>query len=270
MSYTTVERLRSYLTTNYPIAERVEDLPVTPRDSQPVRFWGCALETSSLRVKSLQALQPVRQSVTVSTSGTTLTSSPIARGSVVAASDSSLGTVYVENRDYVVDYEKSTLHRKAGGSLTVGVTIVVWFVPMHLYIAGEDYIVDCDKAELQRMSGGEIAFGETVYLDFTPVFSGFDDGLLASAVNEANGLMEREIDPDRQFGADESLGAAATCKALEIVCLSAASRELSNGRGMDRIALAWLKLAEGYKERSLTLLSSFKPPASGLSAPTHS
>jgi len=270
MSYTTVERLRSYLTANYAIAERVVDLPVTPRDSQPVRFWGCALETTSLRVKSLQAPEPVRRPVTLTAEGNVLTTSPITRGSVVAASDSSLGTVYIENRDYIVDYDGSIFHRKAGGSLLIGDTIVVWHVPMRTYVEGEDYSIDYEKAELRRLGGGGIASGETVYLDFVPVFAGFDDNLLASAVNEANGLIECEIDPDRQFGADASLNAAATCKALEIVCHSAASRELSTGRGMDRIALAWLKLAEGYKERGLTLLSSFRPPAAGPSRPTHS
>jgi len=270
MSYTTVERLRSCLTANYSIAERVEDLPVTPRDNQPVRFWGCALETTSVKVKSLQALEPVRQSITVSAEGTVLTPSPIARGSVVAATDSSLGTVYTENLDYAVDYAGSIFRRKAGGSLPVGETIVVWHLPMHTYVEGEDYSVDYERAELKRLSGAGIASGETVYLDFVPVFAGFDDDLLASAANEANGLIESEIDPDRQFGADANLSAAATCKALEIVCHSAASRELSSGRGMDRIAQAWLKLAEGYRERSQTLLNSFRPPATGPSGPTHS
>ncbi len=270
MSYTTVERLRSHLTADYTVAERVENLPVTPREDEPIRFWGCALESASLKVKSLQCLQPVRQTVAISYDGTLLTTSPIARGSVVVASDSSLGTVFIENLDYVVDYENSILRRKTGGSLAASATVVVWHVPMRVYGEGQDYSVDCEKAELKRLSAGAIASGETVHLDFVPVFTAYDDIVLAAAVNEANGLIEREIDPDRQFGADESLSAAATCKALEIVCHSAAARELSNGRAIDRIALAWLKLAEGYRERAINLLSSFRPPATGPSGPTHS
>ncbi|PWB69064.1 hypothetical protein C3F09_10690 [candidate division GN15 bacterium] len=270
MSYTTVDRLRSYLAANYAVAERVEDLPVTPRDSQPVRFWGCAIEAGSLKAKSLQSLQPISQSITVAIDGNILTASPIARGSVVAASDSSLGTVYVENLDYIVDYVRSTMHCKDSGAISVGQTLVVWHVPMHVYSEGEDYSVDYETAGLRRSVGGTMASGETVYLDFVPVFAAYDESFLAVAVNEANSRVEREVDPDREFSADETLSAAATYLALEIVCHSAAARELSSGRATDRVALAWLKLAEGYRARSSELLSAFRPPVPGTSHPTHS
>ena len=270
MSYTTVERVRTYLIASSPVADRITDLPVTLIDNLPIRFWGCALAAGTLDVKSPRSALPVRQAVLVAENGVLLSSSPIIRGSVVAASDSSLGTVYTENLDYVVDYETATLHRKSGGALTMGQSIVVWYAPMHRYAAGEDSAIDHERAEIRRMSGGEIASGETVYLDFSPVFSGYDDALLASAVNDANRLIEREVDPEAQFGADEGLSSAATFKALEIISLSAASRELSNGRGVDRVALAWLKLAESFRERALHLLGSFKAPLTGPSAPTHS
>jgi hypothetical protein len=270
MSYTTIERVKSYLTSNYAVAERVVDLPITLLDTTPLKFWGCAIEAGSLRVKSQQTLSPVRQTITVSVNGMTVTNSPIVRGSVVLATDSSLGRIYIENLDYIVQYESSTLQPKSGGALVIGQNVVVWYIPMHLYAAGEDYAIDHDRAEIRRLVGGGIESGETIDLDFVPVFTGFDEQLIAVAVNEANSAIEREIDPERQFGADESLVAAATCKALEIVCFSAASRELSNGRGLDKIALTWLILAESYHQRGANLLSSFRPTATGPSAPVHS
>lgn len=270
MSYTTVARVRSHLTSSHVVAELVRDHAVTFQDTTPVKVWGCALEPSSLRVKSPQTLNAVRQIITVSAGGVNLSGLPILRGSVVAASDSSLGRIFVENLDYIIDYESSTLLPKSGGALVIGETIVVWHIPMTQYVAGEDYSIDYERAEIRRLAGGNIASGETVCLDFVPVFAGFDDELLAVAVNEANSLVESEVDPERQFGADESLVAAATAKALEIVCYSAATRELSNGRGLDRIALAWLKLAESYQTRSAKLLGAFRPPAIGPSAPIHS
>ena len=270
MSYTTVERVRSYLTSNHALAERVANLPITLRDTTPMKIWGCAVESGSLQVKSQQTLNPVRRSIIVSASGVTLTNAPIVRGSVVVATDSSLGRIYVENLDYIVQYESSILQPKSGGALVIGQIVMVWYIPMHVYLAGEDYAIDYEHAEFRRLASGGIESGESVELDFVPVFTGFDEQLLAVAVNEANSAIEREIDPERQFGADESLAAAATGKALEIVCYSAATRELSNGRGLDRIALAWLKLAESYHERGADLLSSFRPPATGPSAPVHS
>jgi hypothetical protein len=75
------------------------------------------------------------------------------------------------------------------------------------------------------------------------------------------------VDPDRQFGADPALQAAATYRALEIICRAAAARELSSLRGEDRTAIAWMKLADAHAERSEHLLRLFRPPYAGPSAP---
>ena len=86
----------------------------------------------------------------------------------------------------------------------------------------------------------------------------------------ANGMVENEVDPDRQFEVDPTLSAAATYRALEIVCRAAAGRELASLRGGDRIAGAWIKLAEDYFARSGLLLRSFRPPYDGPRTPTRS
>jgi hypothetical protein len=144
----------------------------------------------------------------------------------------------------------------------------VWFEPYLLYQESSDYVVDLDRAELRRLSSGEIGDGESVYLDYAPLYAPFSDDLLNAAITEANGLVEREIDPTGLFGADPTLVAAALGRALEIICRAAATRELASGRGLEKIALSWLKLAEDHSARADHLLRSFRPPLSGPSLPT--
>jgi hypothetical protein len=86
----------------------------------------------------------------------------------------------------------------------------------------------------------------------------------------ANSLIAAEIDPEGRFGADPNLGAAATYRALEIVCSSSSARELSRQRGESRIAQSWLQLAEQYNRQASRLIQEFRPKLSGPKSPVHS
>lgn len=270
MSYTNVELVRHYLTAAFPTQERIYDQPVILEDSDYVTFFNGAVEQSSLMAKSLQSNEPTRVTVTLSSGTTSLASSPLVRGSVVVASNSSLGSVYIENVDYIIDYALADLIIKGGGALSTGQTVTVWYQNYFAYTAGSDYQVDADRGRAKRLSGGDIASGETVYLDYSAVYKSFNEEILNNAVLEANGLIEKEVDPDGQFGADPVLQACATYRALEIICRASAARELSSLRGEDRTAVAWMKLAETYAARSDQLLRSFRPPFDGPTAPVHS
>jgi hypothetical protein len=189
---------------------------------------------------------------------------------VVVASDSSLGTVYQENTDYVVDYATGLLTVKAGGALTANQGVTVWMIVYGLYTESADFSVRADRGEIKRLTGGSIAVGETVYLDYVPVYVSVTDEIVDNAVSMANGIVENEVDPDRQFEVDPTLSAAATYRALEIVCRAAASRELASQRGGDRIAATWIKLADDHSQRSEMLMRSFRPPYDGPKSPVHS
>jgi len=269
VSYTNVELVRHHLVATFPTQEKVYDQPVIP-ESDYVTFFNGPVESSSVTVKSIHSNTPTRATITLDNEKTSLASLPLVRGSVVVASDSSLGTVYAENVDYIIDYVLGDLTIKEGGGLTTGQSVTVWYQSYFVYTLGNDYQLDGNRGRLKRLSGGEIASGETVYLDYAPVYQSFNEEILAKAVLEANGLIESAVDPDGQFGADPVLQACATYRALEIICRASAARELSSLRGEDRTALAWIKLAETYAERSEQLLSSFRPPFDGPTPPVHS
>lgn len=270
MSYTNADQVRHHLVIPFPIQTEIVDQAVVMAQTDYLRFYGAALEASSLRVKSVQSASPTRSDITLSSGSAILASGPVAVGSVVVASDSSLGTIYQENVDYVVDYSGAVIMAKSGGVLSDSQQLTVWLVVYHLYVAGTDYSLKADAGEIKRLSGGAIADGETVQLDYTPVYVSVTDEVIANAVTMANAMVESEVDPDRQFEVDSTLSAAATYRALDIICRASASRELASGRSNDRVAIAWLKLADDYASRSDLMLRSFRPPYTGPKNPVHS
>jgi len=270
MSYTSAEQVRCHLIVPYPIEDRVADQSVTLSGGDYVSFYGGAIEGSTVRVKSIKSQKPVRTTVSLSGGAAVVTGSMIVPGSLVAASDSSLGTVYVENIDYVVDYGGGVLTLKAGGVLDSNSKVTVWFFPYALYQEGSDYTLDSSGGRIKRLGSGSIADGETVRLDYNPVYVSVADEIVENAVAMANGLVETEVDPERQFEVNPTLSAAATYRALEIVCRAAATRELASQRAQDKAAVVWVRLADDYAGRSDLLLRSFRPPYSGPRTPARS
>lgn len=270
MSYTSAEQVRHHLATEYPILDRVMDQFVVLPGIDDVSFFGGPVDDSDMFVKSLRSESPLRQSVALTSGAAVITSLPLVRGSVLVASDSSLATVYTENLDYIIDYGAATVSIKTGGTLSSGQNVSIWYRPFTQYLIDVDYKLDASRGRLKRLSGGAIADGETVLLDFTPLTAGVTDEIIADSVVVANGLIESQLDPNGQFTSSPSLSAAATFRALEIISRAAAARELSSRRGNDKTALAWMRLASEYSERSVELLSVFRPPLEGPSAPVHS
>lgn len=267
MSYTNAELVRQHVANPLPVKSVVRDQSVALSGSDFISFFGGAVDPSSLRVKAVRTTLPRRIQVILAETPVGFSQAPVVQNSVAVASDTSLGTIYTENVDYLIDYLSGTIIPKSG-ELSASDAVVVWCVPFTLYVAGVDYVVDDQRGRIKRLAGGSIADGETVILDYLPLDAHLSDSLIEHAVTMANGMIESEVDPARQFEADRSLESAATYRALEIVCRAAAGRELSRQCGEDRPALAWLKLAEDYRTRADAMIDSFRPPADKLRPPT--
>ena len=270
MSYTNTELVRHHLEVPFPIQSNVYDQAVILKGDGYITFFGGSVDEDSFVVKAVRGSILIRKTVTLNESTLVITGVPIVPGSVLLASDSSLGEVYTEGEDFVVDYGGGSLALKDGGSLTIGQDVTVWYQDYHTYITGSDYVVDLSSGAIKRVLSGDIGDGETVYLDYAPCFASYNDELMANAVVEANGLIEREVDAERQFGADPALQGAATYRALEIISRASAARELSSLNRSDKTALAWMKLADNYAAKSEQLVSSFRPPLNGPAAPVRS
>lgn len=270
MSFTTSEKVRQFLSSDFPLADRIVDQPVILSESSNVSFYGSSVDQNTVVVKSLRGDSPSKLPLTLASGSNLLSSSPLVPGSVVVASDSSLGILYTENIDYIVEYPLGRLTIKSGGALQAGQSVTVWFVPYAVYQASADYQLDAGRGSLRRLASGQILPGEQVFIDYSPITALIGDDLISSAVVTANGLMEKAVDTSGQFDEDPTLVAAATFRALEIVSLAAASKQAGAGQSGDRVALAWLKLAGEYDRRAVDLLATFRPPLTGPAAPVHS
>jgi hypothetical protein len=270
MSYTNVEQVRHHLITDYPVSGQTLDQPVILAGTDYVDFYGGSILDTSIQVKSIRTNSPVAATVVLQNGQTVLSGGPVVSGSLVVASDSSLGQVYEENTDYVFNTTTGRLTVKEGGELSPDQTLAVWYLPYALCAQGADYSLDADRGRIRRLAGGSIADGETVWLDYQPVHLSIADEIVENGVAMANGLIEREVDPERQFEVDPTLSAAATYRSLEIICRAAAARELSSRAGGAVVANAWMKLADDYSGRSDLLIKSFRPPYDGPRPPRHS
>jgi len=270
LSYTNTELIKRFFAVSYPTRGYYVDQKLTFDSDDEIMFYNGAVEGDSFKVKSIQANDPTQKSLILQDQDNEIDNNPLVPGSVTVASDSSQTVIYIENVDYIIDYQNGMLDIKEGGALAVGQSVEIWFIKYVLYEIGEDYQVDFDKGTVRRLAGGNIASKETVYLDYEPVENLISDDMLKQAVIEGNSLIEAEIDPDNQFGADPVLQMAATYRTLEIVCHTAAARELSFRRENNDVALAWLKMADKFANRSEVLLRSFHPPYDGPTSPVKS
>ncbi len=266
MSYTTVELVRHYLQPAIPVRDRTIDHLVKLSGTAEITFYSGAIATNSVLVKSVQSSSLSKKIMVLETGSNFVTSLPIEHTSVVVASNSSLSTIFVANRDYIIQYDKGTIDIKNGGNLSVGDEITIWYQPYALYVEGQDYRINYADGSVARIATGAIANEESVLIDFTPLFTVYTDDLLNNAVVLANGLIEKWVDPHNIFGADSLLQMSATCQAVAIICRTSAVRELSS-RGNDRTAEAWIKLADLYSTKTEDYLKSFRPAVENPSTP---
>lgn len=266
MSYTTSAQLRTYLVDQYPLADRIVNQPLSLIEEQSQSFFGGPLEASSLVVKGIRQTVLSRTSLQLKVSGSPLPDQQIAFGSVVCADSSSLGTVLVPGVDYRINLISGLLFRVDSSSRPENSVVTIWWLPFHRFDA-TDVVLDADRGSIRRSGSSAIGSNEQIWIDYQPVFRTLTDEIVASAATSANQLIEREIDPNRQFESDPLLGAAATYRGLEIVCRISASRDLAAGAGRSQSWNGWLELAAIYDARSRELLSQFRPPAVGLRSP---
>lgn len=269
MSYTNIELVKKHMEFIQPISENIIDQLVICNSNSSIKIFNGSISENSVQVKTINSSEPLKVSLTISADTFSISSAPLVRNSVLCASDSSLGTLYTENIDFVIDYQNATCSLKTGGQLTIGMEITFFYHPYSLYIENSDYKIDYENGSFQRVSSGDIQLGESLYIDYTPLSSNYTDAILSNAVTEANAIIEKEVDPNKEFGADLVLQTVATYRALEILCRSTAMRDLISGSKKDTVN-SWIKLADIYLQRATNLVLSFKSPSKQFNKPTHS
>ena len=269
MSYTNLETVRKHINLDEIPGGLKSDVPVIFTDREDSPIPGRGIVENSVIVKAIKNYAPYSEEITPGDGVVSLSNNRLVLNSVTIATDKSLGAIYTENIDFSIDCTNGTVSRLSGGSIESGQTVVVWYYFYSVYTEGVDYSVNNQSGMVRRLPGGDIQIGQTVLLDYELSLNQLNDEFISEAVQEANAIVERQVDPNKKFGADLTLQTAATCLAVSLVCRMAAISDLRFGASSRQTALAWISLAESYRDDYKNLLKVFRPQAAGLSGPTH-
>lgn len=170
--------------------------------------------------------------------------------SVVVADSLALTTVYVENDDYVIDYDNGTIERASVGSaIADGGTVYVWYLYYTTLVRGNDYNIDNDYGTINRRAGTTIPDGATVWVDYSHSEATVTDDAIDEAVRQSEHFITSRLKSGYDnLSDDEGLKTAATNFAMSILCHAMAFKELNNARVDEADALAgrWMNLAGDY------------------------
>jgi hypothetical protein len=191
---------------------------------------------------------------------------PIVEDTVVVASDSSLGTIYTENVDYLVDSPNGIIARLPDGAIVSSQKLIIWYLPYKVYIKDIDYRISYSKGEISRLNDSVIQSGQTVQIDYDSTFGIVDDDIIANAISEANEQVFNYIDSAYSNSTDRSLVIGETYLAIAILCRIKAVETASAGIS-DSTRSSWLTIAEQYKSEAYSLLEYFAGSAGSLTVP---
>lgn len=264
MPFTNAQLVRKHLIEHSITGQSVENLPLKLAGSAPVKLPSGPLLSGSDKVKGKEEGTPKQETVLLTLAGVQLTSTDLIPESVVLASDSSLGSVYVEQVDFAVDYPAGKIRRLSGGALTVDANVTVWYVPFRIYARNADYKIDYGRGELTRLTGGVIEDGQTVLVDFKidPAFLGPE--VIENAVAEAEALVVSQIDAAYLDFSEPGLAAGATYLAVGILAHIKSLESMQAEPPSHLLSRSWAIMSNFYRRRAQDFLSPFAKKRGGL------
>lgn len=272
MSFTTKAIVKKHILDHHLGSTLIENEPVRLTGNDSVSLQRRMILKDSEKVKGKEQIEPVEEIVSFSGSDTFgLSHSELMLDTVVVAGDSSLGTVYLENIDYSIDYDAGEIQRIDSGSLAAGAGVVIWYLYYRIYQRGVDYDIDYMKGTLRRRSSGDIESGQRVLVDYTAEYGGLDDEAIDNAITESHEQVLSYIDNAHSDSADRSLVSGETYLTVSIICRIRAMEAVSPARGGATNAVeakSWSALSDTYKKEAYAILSrytgivgSFKSPS---------
>lgn len=271
MPFTNVDLVKKHL--------QQHQVGLTERENVLVRLSGVSavqlpdrnLKAGSEKVKSKEQVVPTRQNVSFASGDTVqLPHSELIPESVVVATDSSLGTIYVENVDYHLEYDSGIITRLASGTIPSGASVVIWYLFFRIYQNGTDYDLDYLKGEITRLGNGAIEEGQWVFVDYQVEFGFFSDDLVANAIVEADGQVLSRIDSVYFQSNEQNLITAETYWAVSILCkmksLESVNQNLP-GNQAKALSDSWSALGQDYRRQAEELLVAYLKIKSQLELP---
>src|SRR3972149_3149046 len=261
MPFTNVDLVKKHILQHQVGLTERENVLIKLSSSSPAQLPDRSLVANSEKVKGKEQIVPVQQSVNFSTGDTVqLPQNELIPETVVVATDSSLGKVFIENVDYHLDYNSGQITLLVSGSITAGSQVVIWYLFFRIYQNGVDYSLDYQIGEIIRLVSGAIEEGQWVFVDYEVEFGFFSDDLIANAIVEADGQILRRLDPAYYQSNEQNLITAETYWAVSILCnmkaLEAINQNLP-GNQARAVSDTWGVIRKSERKEAEELLSSY-------------
>jgi hypothetical protein len=271
MSFTTKEIVKKHILDHHLGSTNVENEAVRLLGTEWLQLQKHIILEGSEKIKGKEQLEPNREDISFSSADTQgLSHAELIQDTVVTASDSSLGIIFVENVDYHIDYDTGEITRLAGGSIPQGASVTIWYLYYRVYEKGIDYDLDYSRGRIRRISSGAIESNQMILADYMAEYGALDDDAIVNAISEANSRIIDFIDSVHHDSNDKLLVTAETYLAVSIICGIRAMEAISPSKGKTESAdaMSWTALADMYKKEAYNILSRYAGPGNNLNSPS--
>jgi len=249
VAYTDIDTIKKILQAMPKIFANIknEEIVFTAFDKQDLQYSN--IDDTTEIVKIIRVATPSQDQVTLNdTTEADLTGTFIVPNTVVVASDLTLTTHYIENKDYIIDYDSGKISRASvGGSIPNGASVYVWYLPFVQLTSSSDYNIDNDEGTLTRRAGTSIPNGATTYVDYSHSQGNVPDDMIQESIDETENFFSTIIKSEYLTSTDETLKSASTNHCMYLICLSMAQRDLKIGKKTgSNLANEWMKLSDDY------------------------
>ncbi len=188
-----------------------------------------------------------------------LPDSALLAGEVVAADNWQLETVYSEGVDYLIDTIEGKIRRIAGGAISGGATVKVWYRKYEVLAKDVDYEIDYATGTISLAEESEIPPGATLAVDYELNAASSVEDLIPEAIIQAEDKIVRRLKSGYTTAStDQGLVTGATELTLAIICRSLAVRALGDGLpAAQSRGKSWLELSSLFDRSASKTLKPF-------------
>lgn len=274
MGFTNIDLVKKHILEHELGTVSKENVACRLEGETPFQLPHILILSGSEKLKAKEQNTPTQETISFASSDTVqLAHQELIPDTVVVASDSSLGEIYVENVDYSIDYDEGRISRIPSGSIPPASSMVIWYLFFRIYTRDTDYQIDYTKGQIKRLGSGDIEDGQWVLVDYTVEFALLSDDVIENATKEANDQILKYINSSYANSTDQSLVTAETYLVVSILCnikaMEAMTQNVASGTGWQAhsLSLAWSKMSGIYRERAYELLKRFKKDPGGFCSP---
>ncbi len=270
MAFTSIDLVRTHLA-GLPLGQiDIRDVRLILSGTAPYSLPHSGLVDGSVIVKARRSMTPVRETRTLADGWIILNHAQLVPGTVLVASDSSLGIVYTENVDFIVDAGNGRIKRLDSGAIAYAQIVSTWYAFYHVYVEGDDFTLNAALGTISRKSAGLIGDGQEVVVDYTVALGTVSDQVIEQAITESaetvlalvSDAYHEEPTPGIVIGATHlAVAQVARMRAGAVLADTATASSSSRTN-----AQAWLDVATRYEQTAGAFLSRFARPIASRSA----